>query len=49
MSVYRLAVDRFDCDTFVFHDVDLLPSDDLGVEYATKPQRGAPVHIARVW
>ena len=34
-------------DVFIFHDVDLLPSDDLGPWYAQFPQ--VPIHIARVW
>ena len=34
-------------DAFIFHDVDLLPQDDLGDAYATFPK--APYHIARVW
>lgn len=34
-------------DVFIFHDVDLLPQDDLGVWYAKFPKR--PIHIARVW
>lgn len=32
---------------FIFHDVDLLPHDDLGSWYAKYPQN--PIHIARVW
>lgn len=34
-------------DVFIFHDVDLLPQEDLGDAYATFPK--APYHIARVW
>jgi hypothetical protein len=34
-------------DIFIFHDVDLLPGDDLGSEYTKFPQ--VPIHIARVW
>lgn len=34
-------------DVFIFHDVDLLPQDDLGRWYAKFPQK--PIHIARVW
>jgi hypothetical protein len=34
-------------DLFIFHDVDLLPADDLGPWYAKFPKR--PIHIARVW
>ena len=40
---------RAGCDAFVFHDVDLLPSDDLGPWYAARPRAGAPCHVARVW
>lgn len=34
-------------DVFIFHDVDLLPNDDLGPWYAQFPK--SPIHIARVW
>ena len=34
-------------DVFIFHDVDLLPQDDLGSAYAQFPK--VPYHIARVW
>lgn len=34
-------------DVFIFHDVDLLPNDDLGDWYAKFPK--TPIHIARVW
>jgi hypothetical protein len=34
-------------DVFIFHDVDLLPQDDLGAWYSKFPTK--PVHIARVW
>ena len=34
-------------DVFIFHDVDLLPGDDLGSWYARFPRR--PIHIARCW
>ncbi len=33
---------------FIFHDVDLMPSRELGSFYTTMPS-GGPVHIARVW
>uniref|UniRef100_K3X9X5 Galactosyltransferase C-terminal domain-containing protein n=1 Tax=Globisporangium ultimum (strain ATCC 200006 / CBS 805.95 / DAOM BR144) TaxID=431595 RepID=K3X9X5_GLOUD len=39
---------RNDYDVFIFHDVDLLPGDDLGQYYAHNPVDG-PFHIARVW
>eukprot|EP01041_Mallomonas_annulata_P006369 gene6369-12876_t len=32
---------------FIFHDVDLIPSDELLKHYTTIPSQ--PVHIARVW
>jgi len=34
-------------NSFVFHDVDLLPCDNLGSYYARLPKK--PLHIARVW
>jgi N-terminal region of glycosyl transferase group 7/WW domain/N-terminal domain of galactosyltransferase len=34
-------------DVFIFHDVDLLPQDDLSTWYAKFPK--TPIHIARVW
>mmetsp|Transcript_23306 Transcript_23306/g.35443 ORF Transcript_23306/g.35443 Transcript_23306/m.35443 type:complete len:417 (+) Transcript_23306:92-1342(+) len=34
-------------DVFIFHDVDLLPSDVLGSYYTQFPS--VPIHIARVW
>lgn len=34
-------------DVFIFHDVDLLPQDDLGEWYTQYPH--TPIHIARVW
>ncbi|KAI9922218.1 hypothetical protein PsorP6_000223 [Peronosclerospora sorghi] len=39
---------RNEFDIFVFHDVDLLPGDDLSEFYTTVPHAG-PMHIARVW
>lgn len=38
---------RHDFNVFVFHDVDLLPGDDLAMWYSQVPR--SPVHIARVW
>jgi hypothetical protein len=35
------------CDVFVFHDVDLIPSQELAQWYTTIPQQ--PAHVARVW
>uniref|UniRef100_A0A7S1UR56 WW domain-containing protein n=1 Tax=Grammatophora oceanica TaxID=210454 RepID=A0A7S1UR56_9STRA len=34
-------------DVFIFHDVDLLPQDDLADWYCKFPTK--PIHIARVW
>ena len=34
-------------DVFIFHDVDLLPGDDLATYYTSFPVR--PMHIARCW
>jgi len=34
-------------DVFIFHDVDLLPDDNLDAWYAKFPTK--PIHIARVW
>lgn len=37
------------CNIFVFHDVDLIPSDDLLTTYTTNPDSSGAIHIARVW
>ena len=34
-------------DVYIFHDVDLLPGDDLGTWYSRFPK--TPIHIARCW
>ncbi|CAI5708622.1 unnamed protein product [Peronospora destructor] len=39
---------RNDYDVYIFHDVDLLPEDDLSKLYTSVPHVG-PMHIARVW
>ena len=36
------------CNIFIFHDVDLLPSEELK-EYYINPPESKPVHIAGVW
>lgn len=36
-------------ESFIFHDVDLLPSPELAEFYATVPARGTAYHIAAVW
>mmetsp|Transcript_14273 Transcript_14273/g.42576 ORF Transcript_14273/g.42576 Transcript_14273/m.42576 type:complete len:409 (-) Transcript_14273:15-1241(-) len=43
-----LAKDR-GCDSLIFHDVDLLPSDELGPWYRALPLDDRPCHLARVW
>ncbi|KAK1932561.1 Beta-1 [Phytophthora citrophthora] len=39
---------RDDYDVYIFHDVDLLPGEELGEHYTTVPLLG-PMHIARMW
>ncbi|KAL3667518.1 hypothetical protein V7S43_007737 [Phytophthora oleae] len=39
---------RNDYDVYIFHDVDLLPSEELGEYYTMVPSVG-PMHIARMW
>mmetsp|Transcript_4046 Transcript_4046/g.7659 ORF Transcript_4046/g.7659 Transcript_4046/m.7659 type:complete len:348 (+) Transcript_4046:230-1273(+) len=34
-------------DSYIFHDVDLLPSDDVAQHYGKYPEK--PIHIARCW
>ena len=36
-------------NTFIFHDVDLLPSINLMNYYRNGPIKDSPVHLARVW
>jgi hypothetical protein len=36
-------------DTLIFHDVDLLPENDLRHWYACTPEKGKPIHIASCW
>ena len=36
------------CNIFIFHDVDLLPSDELRPYYCKLPHT-VPIHIAKVW
>ena len=43
---YKIAKDE-GSEVFIFHDVDLLPSEDL-IPYYTEIQEH-PIHIARVW
>lgn len=44
---FKIAKDE-GYDTFIFHDVDLLPSPELKKYYTTYPE-SKPVHIAAVW
>ena len=44
---FLLGKNDYDCDSFIFHDVDLLPDEALGPWYSIKPCH--PVHLARVW
>jgi hypothetical protein len=44
---YRIAK-QDGCNVFIFHDVDLLPSNDLLTTY-TKIPIDSPIHIASVW
>jgi predicted glycosyltransferase involved in capsule biosynthesis len=37
------------CNIFIFHDVDLMPSAELHRYYTTIPTDKKPVHIARRW
>lgn len=45
---YKIATSE-GCEILVFHDVDLVPSEDLLPYYTTIPARNCPVHIARLW
>jgi hypothetical protein len=36
-------------DIHIFHDVDLIPENDLRYWYADKPDEGQPIHIAACW
>lgn len=44
---YVLAV-MHQYSVFIFHDVDLIPSDDLLPYYCVVPQ-SKPIHIAKIW
>lgn len=48
LNIGFLAAEEDGCDVFVFHDVDLLPSNELK-EYYTDLPDSRPVHIASVW
>jgi predicted glycosyltransferase involved in capsule biosynthesis len=44
---YALAKSE-DCNIFIFHDVDLIPSNEL-LRFYTKMPFENPIHIARIW
>lgn len=46
---YVIALNNQKYDNFIFHDVDLLPGDELRPFYTTPPKRGIVYHIAGVW
>ena len=48
LNIGFLAAEEDGCNVFVFHDVDLLPSEDLKEYYINSPDL-RPVHIASVW
>jgi hypothetical protein len=48
LNIGFIAAEEDGCDVFVFHDVDLLPSEELK-EYYINPPTSSPVHIAAVW
>lgn len=37
------------CDIFIFHDVDLIPSERLFKQYYMTTPKNEPIHIASVW
>ncbi len=48
LNIGFLAAQDDGCNVFIFHDVDLLPSEELK-EYYIEPPSSSPVHIAAVW
>jgi hypothetical protein len=48
LNIGYLAAQDEGCNIFIFHDVDLLPSEELKEYYVTPPVSG-PIHIAAVW
>ena len=48
LNIGFLAARDQGCNVFVFHDVDLLPSEELK-EYYINPPVSSPVHVAAVW
>jgi len=48
LNIGFLAAQDQGCNVFIFHDVDLLPSEELK-EYYINPPVSSPVHIAAVW
>ncbi len=45
---YEIALEK-GANVFIFHDVDLIPSEDLIEYYFKIPEDGKPIHIAKVW
>ena len=48
LNIGFLKAEEDGCNVFIFHDVDLLPSEDLKEYYLERPAL-IPVHIAAVW
>lgn len=49
LNIGFVLAEREGFDTFVFHDVDLLPQDVVAEFYGKKPLENSPIHIARCW
>jgi hypothetical protein len=49
LNIGFVQAQRDDCKIFIFHDVDLIPSDNLLTSYTADPGPTGPVHIARLW
>jgi predicted glycosyltransferase involved in capsule biosynthesis len=47
LNIGFLYAKKWGAQNFIFHDVDLLPSEELKQYYLTKPSK--PIHIAAVW
>ncbi|KAJ8598757.1 hypothetical protein CTAYLR_010103 [Chrysophaeum taylorii] len=48
-AAFRDVVRDGEYDAVVFHDVDILPSEELMPYYAVPPTPGKPAHLAGVW
>ena len=49
LNIGYIIAKKDGCNIFIFHDVDLLPSDDLLEYYTTMPTENSPIHIAKLW